>query len=105
MTGPVSPEDFAKFFDSKKTGTYKCPVCSHEQFRVNGLLQPAPGGQSGPMGLISMPAIEKLPGPIAAQHTFLSFSCANCGRADFFHINQFNDWMAEQPKAPGEQDG
>ena len=32
---PVTVIEFNEFFQAKKNGTYKCPVCSHEEFVAN----------------------------------------------------------------------
>jgi predicted nucleic-acid-binding Zn-ribbon protein len=105
MAVQISQDDFVAFFEAKKTGTYKCPVCSHENFRLNGVVTPPPGSPMWPMGLMTLQVSDVLPGPAVAQHTFLSFSCSNCGRADFFHIRQFEQWMEEQGKKIEEPDG
>ena len=86
----VTKEDiFAAFLNEKKHGTYKCPVCYTETFLINGV-----GDTEGP-AIVKMDAGLRLE-DMTGSHAFYSFSCANCGHTDFFHINQVNAWLAKR---------
>lgn len=81
-------QDFVDFFEAKRKGTYSCPFCGSVHFvpamDLSGTvpgelvvqLQPAPG--------IVMPA----------SHNYFAIACTNCGRSDFFHVNQVMQWKA-----------
>jgi len=83
----LTPQQFQKFFEAKKLGTYKCPFCAQENFVGNGydasnvaIFQFAP------------------PGPFG-RHDFISLSCTNCGHTDLFHMAQVQRWLDEQTAA------
>jgi predicted nucleic-acid-binding Zn-ribbon protein len=81
----LTGDQFNKFFDTKKTGTYKCPVCSHEQFSLNG------GGPDADLSLAALaasdPTLEK------SSHAFYTMTCENCGHTIFFHQRVIENWM------------
>jgi predicted nucleic-acid-binding Zn-ribbon protein len=83
----ISLQDFQRYFDAKRNGTYKCPFCGKETFLPN--LQ-APGE----MALSVMVSANVNPLQ-PSHHHFYSFSCSTCGRTDFFHTNQVERWVSE----------
>jgi predicted nucleic-acid-binding Zn-ribbon protein len=91
----VSQEDFIRFFEAMKNGTYKCPFCGHERFGVNLVAAiPSSPRPESPTAVLSLQASIDPDGLPLGPHQFYSFSCLNCGRSDFFHRNQVWAWLA-----------
>jgi DNA-directed RNA polymerase subunit RPC12/RpoP len=96
--------EFNKFFTEVKAGTYKCAFCGTETFVPNAysvLNSPRPSTQAEidalPVAALHMPAgVEAAFAGIDVTHPFYSFSCARCGRTDFFHSRQVGAWLEEQ---------
>ncbi|WP_425069043.1 hypothetical protein [Reyranella sp.] len=85
----VTSSEMAAFFEEMKNGTYKCGFCGREEFVGNDIQQNT--------AVLQLPAsLDVAPAPLAGSHAFLSISCANCGNATFFHINQFMAWRAKK---------
>jgi predicted nucleic-acid-binding Zn-ribbon protein len=87
----ITGAEFTKFFEEKKSGTYRCPVCNTEEFLINSADVEAKN---------ESPVAPLVFGPNDA-HKFLSITCANCGHSDFFHFNQFKKWKQTQTSKGG----
>jgi hypothetical protein len=85
----LTDEDFIEFFQEKKSGTYKCPFCANEEFVLN-----ADGDVPGLLRVDTAKDGEDPDG----YHEFYSFACTNCGRSDFFHYKQVNQWLTDRGK-------
>ena len=95
---PVNIPLFDEFFRAKKNGTYKCPVCAHENFVANiHTSAPVPPGTPPDrvnVALLSIPSQGDLYMPAVGTHSFYSITCTNCGHTDLFHKAQFDIWLA-----------
>ena len=81
----LTGDDFTAFFRAKKNGTYKCPVCSKEEFVYLGVAVNQPA-------LFSLMAVSDTSTPLQNQH-FYAIACTNCGHADFFHQLYVDQWV------------
>jgi hypothetical protein len=89
----LSRDQFNDFINSKKTGTYKCPVCSHEVFTFLG---------GGPAHDLSIAALEMTDQQLSdSSHYFAAMSCANCGHTTLFLRRLIREWLEKR----GEKNG
>ena len=69
-------------------GAYRCPVCKHESFALNG------GGKDDNLEVavfeLSVPRLEY------STHPFFGISCEKCGNSTFFHVRQIEKWLKEK---------
>lgn len=86
----VSRDQFNDFFNAKKTGTYKCPVCSNEQFNFLG------GGPDDDLSVAGLEIAD--PKLVKSSHFFCAVSCSNCGHTTFFLRSMIAEWLKEWEK-------
>jgi len=85
----VTLKDFDAFFEAMRNGSYKCAFCGTERFKSNAVIGPA--AMLVEARLIVAAAADGL---ATGAHAFYSASCGKCGRTDFFHANQVEQWLA-----------
>ena len=89
--------EFREFFEEKKRDSvYVCIFCGNAGFSVGTYGPTAPQTAA----LLSAAFAPWSPAPSdTLPHTFYSISCDNCGRTDFFHVNQIDAWKAKKSEA------
>lgn len=87
----LTGEQVGQFFDAKRTGTYKCPVCSNEEFVVNG-----GGGDNELLVALFEFADPKVKN---SAHSFYSIDCTNCGHTTFFNERAIAAWLKSKGSA------
>jgi hypothetical protein len=92
----ISGENIERFLMAKRPSGYVCSFCGNPKFLMNGG-RPVPGLNPEPVEL-ALPYTDPRPNVESGEHHFYSIVCSNCGRADFFHLNQINAWLNENPK-------
>jgi len=92
----VTLQDFDAFFEAMRNGSYRCAFCGSVTFKSNAL-ECAPG-QLVEAKLMIAAAADKL---ATGTHDFYSSSCARCGRTDFFHANQVEQWLLARTEDAG----
>lgn len=90
----LTGEEFGRFFEEMKNGTYKCPFCGNEDFSGN-VMTHAPGAPPV-MSALHVAASQESDAQPTERHVFYSFSCRKCGHTDFFHENQVEAWRASK---------
>lgn len=86
---PISLKEFNSFFEAMRNGTYKCAFCGNETFTGNVIDNAASTVVEAKMIIPAGPD-----NTATGTHQFYSFSCKKCGRTDFFHSNQVEEWFA-----------
>jgi ribosomal protein L37E len=94
----IAFDNFVRFLDANAAHEYKCTFCGSRSFGVNSG-RTVPGLSNAAVG-VTLPFVDPRPNVEGGVHEFYSIACRKCGRADFFHINQINDWLAKNPELP-----
>jgi predicted nucleic-acid-binding Zn-ribbon protein len=92
----VTLQDFDAFFEAMRNGHYKCVFCGNETFKSNAL-------ERSPKQLVEAKLLIAATAENLATgtHDFYSSSCARCGRTDFFHANQVEQWLLARTEDAG----
>lgn len=86
-----SRRDFDRFLFGSSVN-HHCSHCAETKWVVNL----GAGDNAGPA------EFHLTPEGGGGYHAFVSISCANCGRADFFHERQIREWLGRNPEPTGD---
>jgi predicted nucleic-acid-binding Zn-ribbon protein len=93
----IAHEDLQRFVAAHGSNNYQCTFCGNRSFTFNGGEDIA-GLPNAPVEA-RLPFIDGRPNAPVGSLNMYSIVCRNCGRTDFFHVNQIVDWLAKNPRS------
>jgi predicted nucleic-acid-binding Zn-ribbon protein len=92
----IAYEDLLRFVSAHGSNNYQCTFCGHHSFTFNGGEDIA--GLTNVPVEARLPFVDHRPNAPPGSLNMYSIVCQNCGRTDFFHVNQIVAWLAKNPR-------